>query len=114
MKRLIILTLAMVFMATAAWAETFRFIEAPKIKTEAAKPAIERKIQVDKTKDYLEITVYPKDAKPIVYRVWPCGKIDKMVWKEVAPNEEATVSGASLTTADTILWNSGTTRIITR
>lgn len=94
MKKIITLTLAMVFMSSLAWAETFKFIEESKEKA----PAIERKIVIEKAKEYLEITVYPKDSKPIVYRIWPCGLVQRMEWKDISPNLEANYSTFTTTT----------------
>ena len=89
MRKLLFLGLLLLFSGTV-WAETFKFVEESIEKTK--KPDIERKIQVDKAKDYLEITVFPKESKAIVYRVWPCGKIEKMEWKEISRNIETNES----------------------
>ena len=50
-----------------------------------------RKIEARHKQDFLELTVYPKDQKPVIYRVWPCGRIEKMEWKELSPNAENTI-----------------------
>lgn len=44
-------------------------------------------IDGEKGKDgYAEITTRSKD----VYRIYPCGKVEKLTWKEIAPNTERT------------------------
>lgn len=44
-------------------------------------------IDGEKGKDgYAEITTRSKD----VYRIHPCGKVEKLTWKEIAPNTERT------------------------
>jgi len=46
-------------------------------------------IKVEQEKDYLVVTIINKQVKePIVYRIYPCGKVDKKEWKELAPNKE--------------------------
>jgi hypothetical protein len=44
-------------------------------------------IDGEKGKDgYIEVTTRSKD----VYRIYPCGKVEKLTWKEIAPNTERT------------------------
>jgi hypothetical protein len=113
MKKLF-LVLVMVALPMVAWAgekvkvkpHEFTFIETPKIKSA---PVIARKIIVEDTTEYLELTVYPKDEKPIIYRVWPCGKIERMEWKEIAPNTERTGGAFSGTS---YRWGANTTLTI--
>lgn len=47
-----------------------------------------RKIEVTKEKDYLTVTVYPKGQAPIIYRVYPCGEVQKQEWKRLSENVE--------------------------
>ena len=103
MKRIIMLVLALALMGSVAWGETFKFFEEPKTKEKA--PAIERKIQVDQKKEYLQVTVYPKDTQPIVYRIWPCGKIERMEWKEIAGNKENGITAGSLIAVPAVGWS---------
>lgn len=117
MKRLVIFTvLAMIALAGYAWAETYKF------STEKLTPPIERKIEVVKQKEFIEVTVYPDKAKPIVYRIWPCGMIQRMEWKEVSPNAERntlsiatpSISSSSdyiITPGTTLLYDSSTRAI---
>ncbi len=61
-------------------------------------------IKVTQEKDYLVVTVVNKQIKePIVYRIYPCGKVDKSEWKEIAPNKEPVAT----------VWYSNPTDIIT-
>ena len=91
MKRLFILTLAMVLMASMTWAEThekiiYQFVTPS--ETKEVKKEVTRKIEVVKEKEFLTITIYPKDSKPVICRVWPCGLIERQEWKEISGNKE--------------------------
>jgi hypothetical protein len=107
MKRLIILTLAMVLVASVAWAETYQFITPSESKE--VKKEVTRKIEVVKQKEYLEITVYPKDSKPVIYRIWPCGSVERQEWKEISGNKEVTTGSSrnliGYGTTDITSWN---------
>lgn len=41
---------------------------------------------------YIEVTTRSGD----VYRIWPCGEVKKLTWKEIAPNNERGYSGQVL------------------
>lgn len=46
-------------------------------------------IKVEQEKEYLKVIVtYDQKKEPIVYRVYPCGKVDRQDWKEISPNKE--------------------------
>lgn len=63
-------------------------------------------IEGEKGKDgYVEVTTRSKD----VYRIYPCGKVEKLTWKEVAPNTERT---SSYIIDNNTLYYNGTDRVI--
>ena len=78
MRKILLAILILLFTGSVGFAETYTF---PDQKDS-------RKIEVKQEKDFLEVTVYPKGRTPVICRVYPCGKIEKMEWKEVAPNVE--------------------------
>ena len=48
-------------------------------------------IKVEQEKEYLKVVVtYDAKKEPIIYRVYPCGKVDRQDWKEISPNKEDT------------------------
>lgn len=78
MKKLILALLVVLAMCSLVFAETYTF---PDQKDS-------RKIEVKQDKEFLEVICYPKGQKPILYRVYPCGRIEKMEFREIAPNVE--------------------------
>lgn len=79
--RFIVVALLAVFIAAPAMAvDTYTFPEKEK--------AFTKKIEVDKKGEYLEITVYVSKDKTVIYRLYPCGEVQKQEWKQLAPNVE--------------------------
>jgi hypothetical protein len=110
MRKVIILTAFLVLMASSAWAETYQFITPSESKE--VKKEVTRKIEVVREKEYLTITIYPKDSKPVIYRVWPCGSVERQEWKEISANQER--SGSSFATTATAIWSPANVSLITR
>ena len=47
-----------------------------------------------------------------VYRVWPCGEVKKLTWKEIAPNTE--LSATSITAPNQVFYYDGSNGWSTR
>jgi hypothetical protein len=61
-------------------------------------------IEGEKNKDgYVEVTTRSRD----VYRIYPCGKVEKLTWKEVAPNTEATTTYSIVDGSNSVLYYDG-------
>jgi hypothetical protein len=90
---------------------TWDFYSNPQTKTEKPIVPEKRSISIQDKEKYLEVTVYPHKADPIVYRIWPCGKIERMEWKEIAGNKETTAGRLSgvLYGSDAFVTYPGTT-----
>ena len=61
-------------------------------------------IEGEKDKDgYIEVTTRSKD----VYKIYPCGKVEKLTWKEIAPNTEVTTTYSIVDSGNSVLYYDG-------
>lgn len=92
MKRIFLVLIMVVFLATSA----FSAADKPKsIKEDLKVTWVEGNGKKD---GYIEVTTRSGD----VYRIWPCGEVKKLTWKEIAPNTEVTAP------ANGVLYYDGT------
>jgi hypothetical protein len=58
---------------------------------------------------YIEVLTRSRDT----YRIYPCGKVEKLTWKEIAPNTEVTTTYSIVDSGNSVLYydgNAGTWR----